>query len=185
MARGHCLRDAEQSPHSERFHLLSVEDLDRETLRLECHGPLGEACRKEHIGGLRDEVAGQEDALGYLFEGREFTSSRSVLTGRNRDRGEARPVLRLFPRPVLVEAVAPEQGAVAKVRRERSRDPVAEDRRRRLLSTLLQFGDDAPAGRLHDLAVKLAGGPEPDDENAACREARRRQQCQGLGSVSR
>ena len=175
-----ALGNSEQGAHAERGHFRLVENLDGESLLSERRHTFGEAFGKEHVGGLGDQVAGEEDALGDRGQRRKCVTRRPMPSGCDRDRGEARLVLRLLLRSVTVETVAPEHRPEAQVCSKLGRNLGPEGNRRGLVAGLRQGGDGGAPGGLHLLGAELVRLAEPLNEDPACGEPRRREQDQVL-----
>ncbi len=135
------------------LELLLVQHLDREVRACETPQALGELHGAQHVGGLVDEVAGEEDAVSHGLADGERLGSRFRVGAVDEEllqpvaRWLALPIIRVVgavaaARPVLVESVATQQGAERQVRGEG------------LGARLARVGDLGNQAR----AVRLAGG---------------------------
>ena len=111
------LADAQERTHAKLLHLFLAKNLDlnaqfRKGLHL-----FRKTRRVEDIRWLRDEIAGKENAVRDLLERtKRPPGSRRSLHAKGKHL-QRRFRIDFFFRPILVEAIAPEQRAVGYIRR--------------------------------------------------------------------
>ena len=133
------LPDAEQRAHAEFGHRLFVEDLDLDAELHQLRGAAGEFRRRQDIGGLVDERAGQHHGLGRM-RGFGDDGARALSASATPSCTSTGPSLSvvLLLGLVLVELIGAQPAAERELRRRRGgfgrrvRQIEQDDRRRAL-----------------------------------------------------
>ena len=178
-----ALADAEQRAHAEFAHgvLAQYLDLDAEVVQGLALGRQG--LRVHDVGRLRNQVAGQEHAVGQPVQRPERLARRRGGGPADGQSGERRLLVGLLLGAVAVEAVAAQPGAEAGPRRRFGAADLAavdrvEQQDRGFCTGAVQGGDRAPAGILRRKAVefrRLAQAEQDHPVPAAVAGARQNQ----------
>ena len=99
------LPDADEAPHAELLHFLFAEDLDFETMLGELLDPARKFLGEEDVGRLGDQVAGEDDGVGKRIQRFKRLGGGFWIIDGDLDPPHRRLLVRLFGRPVLIEAV--------------------------------------------------------------------------------
>ena len=142
--------------------------------------PLGESHGIDDIGRLGDEIAGQRHALGDLLQGIEGLLRRGVILQHEGEALQRRLLLGLLARPVFVEAIGAQPGALGQMGRHLAgADLCAGDLVHRHATSMLaggiEGGGDPPADGQQGRGIEGIGLAEPDQQNPRRVDPRGRQ----------